>query len=125
MLLPDSAFTNTLIKKTQSITKHKGGRLPSVSFDTLDSENGPMKTIPENDNDEKLFWFSYDEDIANFPNNIRVEKMKFTITENSILEKVNRADSIFSFQRPRVLSKVGEVKEKCSDTESEEESEKI
>ena len=84
--------------------------VPSLSNESKDvsMEMKRLDSIPEKNSlsgDNQLFWFSYDEDLKNFPNGIRLEPLKFRL--NSFKNQKtnnNRKDSVFSFKKPHFQS---------------------
>jgi len=106
---------NSIVHKVQARRECK---LHSISIDSKDNNNdlNRLGSIREQEdgNDERLFWFSYDEDLKVFPNGVKLEKMKFMINDD-------KNEEVFSFRKPTFRSnrKIEEKKEYNSE-ESEE-----
>lgn len=104
-VFPINYLNPQILKKGVSIKQN--GKFPSFSVDTLEGkEIHGLQTMNEIENEEKLFWFSYDEDLKTFPNKIKVEKMTLNLKDEPFEPKeILRKESLFSFQRSRLVSK--------------------
>ena len=110
MLSPENIFpvnylNPQILKKGVSIKQN--GKFPSFSVDTIEGkEIHGLHTLNEIENEEKLFWFSYDEDLKAFPNKIKVEKMTLTLKDEPFEPKeILRKESLFFFFRDKMVSK--------------------
>lgn len=97
------------------LTKREGGcnHLPSICFegiDNKDSGSGMLQSIRENENDDKLFWYSYDEDLEKFPMALKLEKIKF-VSEDILTKQQN---ILKDFKKPisRFKRKISDISER-------------
>ena len=129
-----SENTKKILAKKAIALARSNGKFPSISFDNgsqIDSRDlsAKLESISETEsfNDEKLFWFSYDEDLKAFPNGVKLEKLKFPLTHPSQPNEEKKEDKELVFSRkrkPKIYSKkrsldIDEKKDNSNNEESE------